>query len=95
MPSENLQDIIKRYNFPGVATTAWQDPQASVLPYRGGGNYTLSPKAVAGSYKPTYKYPIKPPTPPTPPPEETDDEESDDNEDVADSAEGIAGICPL
>lgn len=55
----------------------------------------MSPKAVAGSYKPTYKYPIKPPKPSTPPPEETDDEESDDNEDVAGDAEGTAGMCLL
>jgi hypothetical protein len=75
---ESLQDIIKRYNFAGVATTQWQDPRASTLPYRGGGAYTVSPQAMSKAYTPTYRYPINPPKPPDP----TDDEASDsDNED--------------
>jgi hypothetical protein len=75
---ESLQDIIKRYNFAGVATTQWQDPRASTLPYRGGGAYTVSPQAMSKTYTPTYRYPINPPKPPEP----TDDEASDsDNED--------------
>jgi hypothetical protein len=73
MPSENLQDIIKRYNFAHVATTQWQDPKASVLPYRGGGKFKVSAQAVSKSYTPVYKYPINPPKPPEP----TDDEDSD------------------
>ena len=75
---ESLQDIIKRYNFASVATTQWQDPQASVLPYRGGGKYTVSPQAMSKAYTPVYRYTINPPKPPEP----TDDEDSDDwNED--------------
>lgn len=80
MPSENLQDIIKRYNFAGVSTTTWQDPMASVLPYRGGGKYTVSPEAVSKSYTPSYRYPIKPPKPPEPSSDEDSDGDKEDDE---------------
>lgn len=83
MPSENIQNIIKRYNFAHVSTTQWQDPQASVLPYRGGGKYTVSPQAMSSAYTPVYRYPINPPNPP----ESTDDEDSDS----ADEDDGKAG----
>jgi hypothetical protein len=95
-PSKNMQDIIKKYNFQNVSTTPWQDPKASVLPYRGGGQYTISPKAMA-SYTPTYKYPIKSSTPePEPEPEPESEpvamavvaEDSDDDDDDDDDGEG-------
>lgn len=80
MPSENLQDIIKRYNFAHVATTQWQDPKASVLPYRGGGKFKVSAQAVSKSYTPVYKYPINPPKPPEPTDEEDSDSGNDDDD---------------
>jgi hypothetical protein len=80
MPSENLQDIIKRYKFAGVATTQWQDPFASVLPYRGGGKFTVSPQAMAKAYTPVYRYPINPPKPPKPIDDEVSDSEGDEDD---------------
>jgi hypothetical protein len=84
------------YNFQSVSTTPWQDPKASVLPYRGGGQYTVPPKAI---YTPTYKYPIKPPTPEPesePEPEQEvvdesddDDGDDDDDDDSDDDEEGL------
>jgi hypothetical protein len=94
MPRQNLQDIIKKYNFQSVSTTPWQDPKASVLPYRGGGQYTVPSKAL---YTPTYKYPIKPPTPEPEPESEPepvvveesdDDDDDDDSDDSYDNGEG-------
>jgi hypothetical protein len=95
-PSKNMQDKIKKYNYANVSTTPWQDPKASVLPYRGGGQYTISPKAMA-SYTPTYKYPIKSSTPePEPEPESepvavavvAEDSDDDDDDDDDDDGEG-------
>lgn len=58
--------------------TQWRDPRESVLPYRGGSNYSFSPKALESSYTPVYKYPIKAPTP-----EISEDEASDSDNDDA------------
>jgi hypothetical protein len=68
-PVENLQDIIKRYNFAGVASTPWQDPRSSNLPHQ----YTVSPQGMPKAYTPVYRYPISPPKAP----ELTEDEASD------------------
>ena len=89
MPSESLQDIIKRYNFASVSTTQWQDPQASVLPYRGGSKYTVSPQAMSKSYTPVYKYTI----PKSPQP--SDDEDSDGWNDDDDDKNGKYVPSPL
>jgi hypothetical protein len=89
--SQNVQDTIKKFNFQSLSTTPWQDPKASVLPYRGGGQYTVSPKAMA-SFTPSYKYPINSSTPepePKPEPEPaavavavvTEEPDSDDDDD--------------
>jgi hypothetical protein len=91
-PSKNVQGMIKKYNYANVSTTPWQDPKASVLPYRVGSQYTISPNAMA-SYTPTYKYPIKSSTPePEPEPEPVAmavvAEDSDDDDDDDDDGEG-------
>ena len=44
-----------------------------MLPYRGGGKYTVSPQAMSKSYTPVYRYSLSHPKPPEP----TDDEDSD------------------
>ena len=44
-----------------------------MLPYRGGGKYTVSPQAMSKAYTPVYRYSLNPPKPPEP----TDDEDSD------------------
>lgn len=69
---------MQKYKLQEVSMTQWRDPRESVLPYRGGSNFSFSPKALESSYVPVYKYPIKTPTPPGGSEDEASDSDNDD-----------------
>ena len=80
MPPPEVEAVIKKYNWPGIAIATWRDPKLSVHPARGGSTSpTISPGVAMKPFVPTYK--IKYP----PLPEATDDEGDDGKNDKSET----------